>query len=128
MNVAVRAACIETGTLLVDFAGYAMATDARLWNADRIHANPDGHARIAEALADALGLAGASGAWREPLPALPPSSAGAHAARELGWAWRFLLPACAGALVPRRWRPPSTVAHPQGKRPELLPIGLPHQQ
>ena len=97
MSDIVRSACAETGTLLVDFAAWPVTTDARLWNEDRIHANPAGHARIAEALAEALGLAGASGTWREPLPVLHPASAGAAAARELRWALRYLLPACGGA-------------------------------
>jgi hypothetical protein len=130
MNEAVRAVCAETGTRLVDFAGHAMATDARLWHPDRIHANPAGHARIADALAEALGLAGADGAWREPLPALPRASAAAAAARELGWAWHTLLPACAGALVPHAWR--GARAHGDasapGKRPQLTPLDSTHQQ
>ena len=135
MGDIVRAVCAETGTLLVDFAAWPVTTDARLWNDDRIHANPAGHARIAEALADALGLEGASGAWREPLPTLPPASAGAVVARELRWAWRYLLPSCAGALVPSGWRGNSGVGGTggearasQGKRPKLAPFELPHQQ
>jgi lysophospholipase L1-like esterase len=124
MNAAVRAACTETGTRLVDFAAWPVATDERLWNADRIHANPAGHARIAEALADALGLAGANGAWREPLPALPRRHAAATMAHELDWITRYLLPSCAGALVPRRWRGTHavTAATSRGKRPELTPV------
>jgi len=120
MNDAVRAACAETGTRLVDFARWPVATDARLWNPDRIHANPAGHARIADALAEALGLAGASGAWRESLPALPRPRAAATVGRELGWAWRYLLPACCGALLPRRARSPSP-----GKRPGLAEVERP---
>lgn len=130
MNDAVRAACSETGTRLVDFAAWPVATDERLWNADRIHANAAGHARIAGALADALGLSDADGSWREPLPVLPRRTVAASVARELGWAARYLLPACAGALVPRRWRgaPASAGVASPGKRPELSPVELPHQQ
>lgn len=130
MNAAVRAACAATGTRLVDFAAWPVATDERLWNADRIHANPDGHARIADALADALGLDGASAAWREPLPALPPRQVVAGVARELGWAARHLLPACVGALVPRRWRGGRAVTArtSPGKRPALTPVESPDQQ
>lgn len=130
VNTAVRAACAETGTLVVDFATIPVAADARLWDEDRVHANPAGHARVADALAETLALAGTSGAWREPLPLLPPESAAALAARELRWAWRFLLPSCAGALVPRRWRGERArvgMTSP-GKRPELLPVGSPHEQ
>jgi lysophospholipase L1-like esterase len=130
MNAAVRAACSETGTRLVDFADWPVATDARLWNPDRIHANAAGHARIADALADALGLAGASRAWRDPLPVRPRPPLAAGVARELDWAARTLLPACAGALVPRRWRGARARAGAAlpGKRPQLSPVELPHEQ
>ncbi len=43
MNAAVRTASAETGTRLVDFAAHPVATDARLWSEDRIHANAAGH-------------------------------------------------------------------------------------
>jgi lysophospholipase L1-like esterase len=118
MNAAVRAVCGITGTRLVDFAQYPVTTDARLWNADRIHANSAGHARIAEALAEALMLPGSSGAWREPLPARATGPL-AVAARELHWGVRYLLPWCALALLPRRPRAPQP-----GKRPELTPVEL----
>ena len=42
--------------------------DRRLWHPDRLHANTDGHARIAEAFAEALGLPGAGRDWAQPLP------------------------------------------------------------
>jgi lysophospholipase L1-like esterase len=123
MNDEVRAACAETGTRLVDFAAWPVTTDARLWNDDRIHANAAGHARIAEALADALGLEGANRAWREPLPARPAARTGEVVLRELGWGLRHLLPWCAHGLVPRR----ATGASP-GKRPALAPVASTHQQ
>src|SRR4029077_11841979 len=58
MNDAVRAACAVTGTMLLDFAAPPLHSDPRLWNEDRIHANPSGHERIAQALAEALALPG----------------------------------------------------------------------
>ena len=118
MNHALRDVCAETGAQLVDFASHAVATDERLWNEDRIHANPAGHARIAEALADALGLPGADGAWREPLPARPAPGALAVAARELAWTARHLLPWCVAGLVNAGRRP---APHP-GSQPELRPV------
>jgi lysophospholipase L1-like esterase len=122
MNDAVRGACAETGARLVDFAAYAVSTDPRLWNDDRIHANPAGHARIADALAEALALPGSDAAWREPLPVRPPAGFAAALAREAGWAARYLLPAVAlGLLTPRH------PAYRAGKRPELTPVESPRQ-
>jgi lysophospholipase L1-like esterase len=118
MNERLRAVCAETGTRLVDFAAHPVATDARLWNADRIHANPAGHARIADALAECLGLPGANGAWREPLPALPPPGVLGMAARESAWVLRHLLPWCVSGLVHTVRRPPQR----PGAQPELRPL------
>ncbi|MEQ1832395.1 MAG: SGNH/GDSL hydrolase family protein [Candidatus Eisenbacteria bacterium] len=115
MNAAVRAVCGLTGTLLVDFAQYPVTTDERLWDPDRIHANPAGHARIADALAEALALPGSSAAWREPLPPRAVSPL-ASVAREAFWSARYLLPWCALGLLPRR-----TNTRSPGKRPELTP-------
>lgn len=118
MNAAVRAVCGITGTRLVDFAQYPVTTDARLWNADRIHANSAGHARIAAALAEALLLPGSDGTWREPLP-VQHANPLAIVARELHWGVRFLLPWCALALLPRGTRAPQP-----GKRPQLAPVEI----
>lgn len=101
MNTALRAACAETGTILVDFAAHAIATDARLWHPDRIHANPAGHARIEAALAHALALPGTDRTWADPLPELPREPALRVLGRELGWAARYLLPWALALVVPR---------------------------
>jgi lysophospholipase L1-like esterase len=118
MNEALRAVCAETGARLVDFADVAVAVDIRLWDDDRLHANPAGHARIADALAEALELPGADGAWREPLPPLPPPTPWAVAARETAWVARHLLPwlayQCVQPLVRRTPGP--------GPVPELRPV------
>ena len=102
MNDIVRAACAETGARLVDFAAYPVSTDPRLWDPDRIHANPAGHARIADALAHALGLLDAGDAWKAPLSALPRESAVRSVARELGWAGRYLVPWAVAQMLPTR--------------------------
>jgi len=116
MNDAVREACAETGTRLLDFAELPLATDPRLWNEDRIHANAAGHARIADALAQLIGLPGAGDAWRDPLPPLARPSAVAVAWRELQWSARHLVPWTLGALFARGGR---TFA---GRRPTLEPF------
>ncbi len=92
LNEGVRRVCAETGTRLVDFAAYPVATDARLWSDDRLHANAAGHARIADALAEALGLPSSSQAWSEPLPSLAPRTGWQQFHDQTGWARRHLLP------------------------------------
>lgn len=104
MNAAVRDACDASGTILVDFAAHAVAVDPRLWHPDRIHANAGGHARIAAALAHALGLPGSDGSWADPLPVEPRDGLARAAARELAWAARYLVPWVVGSLAPRRAR------------------------
>jgi hypothetical protein len=90
-NDALRDESRRSGATLVDFAAHAMAIDLRLWSADRFHANALGHARIAHALAHALGVPGADASWSEPLPGPPPAPADRLRA-ELDWWRRFFLP------------------------------------
>jgi lysophospholipase L1-like esterase len=92
LNDGVRDAAARTGTIVVDFARCAVATDDRLWSEDRIHANSSGHARIAEALAHALELPGSDETWQRPLPARALVSRAAWLAGELRWAVRHALP------------------------------------
>ncbi len=120
MNDAVRDACRATGSHCVDFAAHPVAIDPRLWNEDRIHANPDGHARIADALAQALGLPGSNGDWKTALPPEPTPSPLAEAVRELAWMLRYLLPWTMQALL----APRSRDLRP-GKRPQLAPVVSP---
>ncbi|HEX6097048.1 MAG TPA: SGNH/GDSL hydrolase family protein [Thermoanaerobaculia bacterium] len=92
MNVEIREACARSGAILCDLAAYPVASDPRLWSDDRLHANSEGHARIAEALAYSLGLPGTTDAWKEPLPGRPEPGFGDFVRAELGWARRHLLP------------------------------------
>ena len=106
-----------TGSILVDFAAHAAATDRRLWSEDRIHANSDGHARIAEALAHALHLPGSSEAWKQPLPPVAEQTRRQWWAAEARWIGRHLLP-WAWQGVTRR----SSADGRAPKRPELAPL------
>lgn len=116
-NEAVRDVSRETGTFVVDLASYPFVTDSRFWGADRLHANSEGHARIAAALAHALGLPHADDRWADPLPPRPQPSTVRRMARELRWTRDY--------LIPWAWR------HAQGrssgdgitaKRPRLTPV------
>lgn len=118
-NAGVRALGAETGTLVVDLAAHPWVTDPRLWSADRLHANHEGHRRIAEALAARLGVPGIGEEWATPLPPRVAPSPIARALGELGW--------FGGYLVPWLWR------HARGrssgdrivaKRPMLEPVAL----
>jgi len=117
LNRALRAAARASGALLVDLAAHPVAADPRLWSADRFHANAAGHARIAAALAHALGLPGADGSWMDPLPPLPPPGAAARVAAELAWVRRFLLP-----WLWRHLRGRSSGDGRACKRPQLEPV------
>jgi len=92
MNDAIREAGVRSGAIVCDFAAYPVASDQRLWSEDRLHANSAGHARIAEALADHLGVAGASKAWSEPLPEVPAPGWGDRLRAEGRWMRGHLLP------------------------------------
>lgn len=117
LNAAIRAGCARTGATLLDFAAYPVASDARLWSDDRLHANAAGHARMAAALAQALGLPETDESWKLPLPAAAPCSAAQRLAAELRWYRRHLLP----------WlwqnRPGRSAGDSPGpKRPALVPL------
>ena len=92
LNQGLARASRNTGSVLIDFAAYPVATDIRLWSEDRIHANSEGHARIAEALAQALQLPGSNEAWRQPFPTVWAQTSGAWWAAEMRWFSRHLLP------------------------------------
>ena len=117
LNEALRGVVARTGAVLVDFAAHAVATDARLWSPDRLHANSAGHARIAEALAAALCLPGTDDSWQSELPARPSPSRAAWLRGEIRWGGRYLLPwvvsALTGARKERKRQPP---------RPELVEL------
>lgn len=117
LNAALARASRSTGTILVDFAAYPVATDARLWSEDRIHANSAGHARIAEALAHALRLPGSDESWHRPFPTPLRPSRRERCATELHWALRHLFPWLWAGLRGR-----SSADGRGPKRPVLMPV------
>lgn len=116
LNRALADASRATGTILVDFAAHPVATDARLWSEDRIHANSAGHARIAAALAHALNLPNTSDSWSAPFPTPLTPSLTTRARTEARWFTRHLLPWTCQSLLNRS---SSAGRHP--KRPHLAP-------
>jgi len=117
LNHALREVAGRTGAILVDFAAHPVASDPRLWNADRLHANAAGHQRMADALADALGLPGADASWCEPLPLAPRRSALGRLRAEGHWLRTYLIP-----WLWRHSRGRSSGDTVRPKRPELRPV------
>jgi hypothetical protein len=91
-NDRVREIARRHGALLVDFERNAAPPDPRLWHSDRLHANSEGHARIADAFAEVIGLEGADRAWAEPLPPAPPPRAVTAVTANAVWAVRHFAP------------------------------------
>jgi lysophospholipase L1-like esterase len=117
LNTAIRQIADRSGALVVDFAAHPVASDPRLWSADRLHANSAGHERIAAALAAALGLPGSDGDWAEPLPERPPPTVWQKIGAEVAWGRNY--------LVPWLWRHLWGRSSGDGivaKRPELEPL------
>ncbi len=116
LNDGIRVLADTHDVLVVDFARHGAGTDARIWTADRIHANPIGHALIAAAFADTLGLPG-FGSWADPLPAPPPAGAGRRAAPEARGVGGTLAP-----WIGRRLRGRSSGDGRTAKRLQLRPV------
>jgi lysophospholipase L1-like esterase len=116
-NANLREICTRHGARLADLERRGVA-DPRLWAPDRLHANPAGHARIAAAMAEALELPGAGGAWADPLPPAGPGPR-AHlvVVREAAWFGRHMAP-----WVVRRLRGVSSGDGVTAKRPTLGPV------
>ncbi|MER5200344.1 SGNH/GDSL hydrolase family protein [Streptomyces sp. NPDC002755] len=117
LNTRIRAAAARHGVAVAETGRQAVTTDPRMWTADRLHASPLGHERIAAALAQAVHLPGSDDTWTLPLPPhrVP---AGRHAAAaELRWAAGYL-----GPWLVRRLRGRSSGDGRTAKRPRLLPV------
>ncbi|MFI8105793.1 SGNH/GDSL hydrolase family protein [Streptomyces sp. NPDC086023] len=119
LNDRVRLAAARHGVAVAETARPAAVADPRMWTADRLHASPLGHERIAAALAEALALPGSDDTWTRPLPSptVPlPTGWGATAA-DLRWAAGHL-----GPWLLRRVRGRSSGDGRTAKRPGLLPV------
>lgn len=122
-NDQVRGTAQRHGALLVDIGSSPVLQDARFWHADRLHLAPQGHARVAAAVIERLGiddprlLGGAPRWWDAPLGPSPRSVAGDRLARDLRWGVQHLLP-----WLGRRLRGVSSGDGCQPRRPALTPV------
>lgn len=122
-NDGVRASAARHGARLVDLAAVRALQDRRLWHADRLHLAPQGHARVAAAVLEALGvvdprlLGGNPGWWRVPLLATARPWLPVRIGANLVWAGAYLAP-----WVGRRIRGTSSGDQVVAKRPSLAPV------
>ena len=117
LNDAVRSVSRGTGALLLDLAAHPVAGDPRLWSEDRLHANAEGHRRIAAALAHRLGVEGSDDSWSRDLEDAPRPRRLERVRAELAWTRHHL-----GPWVGRRVRGASSGDDVVAKRPLPLPV------
>lgn len=117
LNARIRAAADRHDVALAETDRAEVFVDRRLWSADRLHASPLGHARIAAAVAHALELPGSDDAWRRPLPTLAAPTVTRTVLTELGWISSYL-----GPWLGRRLRGRSSGDGRTARRPHLLPV------
>ncbi|MCK2221610.1 SGNH/GDSL hydrolase family protein [Actinomadura sp. ATCC 31491] len=117
LNALIRDAAARHRVTLVDAFPLEFAADARMWGPDRLHATPEGHARIADAVAHALDLPGTGTAWMDPFPPLAGVPRWRAAAAEARWLGTF-----AGPWLLRRLRGRSSGDGRTAKRPTLTPV------
>jgi lysophospholipase L1-like esterase len=97
-NAGVRRTAERTGALVVDVGTEPALQDRRLWHEDRLHLAPAGHARVAAAVLETLGvtdpelLGGEPGWWREPLPPGVRPARRADVLADVRWVRRYLAP------------------------------------
>jgi lysophospholipase L1-like esterase len=122
-NDNVRATATRHGGLVVDLEPVDALTDRRLWHADRLHLNADGHRRVAAAVLEELGvehasaLGGAPCWWQQTLPPKPPTLRREDLATDAVWVRDHLLP-----WVGRRLRGVSSGDGREPKAHALRPV------
>ena len=117
LNVELRRIANESGAVLLDLATYELADDPRMWAVDRLHGNPEGHARIAAELAHLLKLPGSKPGSLTAIDPPPPRKLRAIVAEDLAWVARFVAP-----WAWRRLRGRTTGDGVSAKRPMLTPV------
>ncbi|MFL6128217.1 MAG: SGNH/GDSL hydrolase family protein [Mycobacteriales bacterium] len=125
-NAGIRAAAERHDADLVDLAAVPVLSDRRLFHADRLHLAPEGHARVAAAVLEALGVTdphvtgGAPGWWQVGVPGDPATSRRADLVSDVRWVGRHLLP-----WIGRRVRGVSSGDRVLAKHAELVDVLAP---
>ena len=114
LNAAIREIATRRGAFLVPLDAHPVASDRRLWNEDRLHANPEGHRRMALAAAHALGLPDTDASWTDVFT--DPLGRRSRASHAL-WFGRYFTP-----WLIRRLRGRSSGDGRVAKRPGLEPL------
>src|SRR4051794_1113469 len=97
-NDGVRDVAARHDCLVVDAGAVPALQDRRLWHEDRLHLSAAGHARVAAAVLETLGvqeerlLGGPVGWWRAPLPPGVRPARGTDLAADVRWVRRYLAP------------------------------------
>jgi lysophospholipase L1-like esterase len=115
-NLHVRSIADRYDCRLVDLWSMRLLLDPRAWAQDRLHLSPEGHRRVALAIAEILGVP-ATDDWREPWPVALPVGWLNSRRSDLEWARTYFLP-----WVQRRLRGRSSGDEVTAKRPDLHPL------
>jgi len=97
-RTAATSVALRRAALLVDVGAVPALQDRRLWHEDRLHLAPEGHARVAAAVLERLGVlepdlaGGESGWWQVPLGVGPLRVRRDDVRADVRWVRRFLLP------------------------------------
>jgi lysophospholipase L1-like esterase len=114
LNDAIHDISRRRGTFVVELDVHAVSSDRRLWNEDRLHANAEGHRRIAAAAAHAMGLPDTDMSWTAAFT--DPLGRRSHTSHAI-WFGRYVTP-----WLIRRLRGRSSGDGRVAKRPELEPL------
>src|SRR3954451_17635956 len=114
LNDAIREISARRGSFLVELDRHPGSSDRRISSGDRLHANSEGHRRIAAAAAHAIGLPQTDMSWTASFPSpLGRRSRRSHAV----WFGRYFTP-----WLIRRVRGRSSGDGRVAKRPQLQPL------
>jgi lysophospholipase L1-like esterase len=119
LNAGIRTAAARHGVVVIEAGDHPVTVDARVWSPDRLHANAEGHARIAAAMAHGLQLPGSDDSWTLPLEVAPAPGRWQAVRTEAQWLRTFVMP-----WLVRRLRGRSSGDGRSAKRPVLTPVTI----